>query len=126
MTNRFEAKDGIVVDNNTSLMWMQSPLERLFTWGEACTIKHSFGGFDDWRLPTIIELAGIVDYCECKPACNEVFRFEEEQIFWSSSPYVGYSSKAWSVDFDYGYVKLDGYRYNAFSVRLVRTIKELP
>jgi hypothetical protein len=40
--------------------------------------------------------------------------------FWSSSPYADYSYGAWGVHFDYGYVSYDGFKYNAFYVRLVR------
>lgn len=119
MSSRFEVKEGIVLDNQTGLMWMQSPLERLFTWKEACEIKHSFGGFDDWRLPTIEELISIIDYSKRNPSIDEVFWFVDKKYFWSSSPKVGNANYAWFVSFNYGYV-YDGNRSSAFPVRLVR------
>ena len=123
MSNRFEAKDGIIVDN-TGLMWMQEPLDNLFTWEEACAIKHSFGGFDDWRLPTIEELSSIIHYGRMSPSCFDgfaCFNFDEKdkRLFWSSTPYVGISSYVWFVNFEYGYVDNAIQDYE-MSVRLVR------
>ncbi len=39
--------------------------------------------------------------------------------FWSSSPYVGFASYAWYVDFSVGHVS-DGGRSDSYYVRLVR------
>ena len=119
MKERFEAKEGVVIDNNTGLMWMQNPLDKLFTWDEACEVKHEFEGFDDWRVPTIEELTGIIDYKKSDSTCNDVFRFGKYSVFWSSSPKVGNTNYAWYVNFSYGYVYYNR-RVNAFQVRLVR------
>lgn len=124
MDNRLEAKDGVIVDNSTGLMWMQKPLEGKFIFWEACELKHEFAGYSDWRLPIIEELISILDYKildykKDKSACNEVFRFGKGQIFWSSSPDVGDPDYALYVNFDYGHV-YNGYRNRALSVRLVR------
>lgn len=119
MKERFEVDNGVIFDNQTGLMWMQSPLDNLFTWGEACTIKHSFGGFDDWRLPTIEELTSIIDYSKDNPSIDGVFWFVDKNYFWSSSPDVGNANYAWYVNFSNGSVN-NYYRNNAFPVRLVR------
>ena len=61
--------DGTVTDNVTELMWQQSFSSSTFTWGSAGTsgTAQSYcatlatGGHDDWRLPSVTELASIVD-----------------------------------------------------------------
>lgn len=65
--------DGTVTDGITGLMWQQSPdtdgdgdidAADKFTYAEAVNgaIACTVGGHTDWRLPTIKELQGIVDY----------------------------------------------------------------
>lgn len=55
--------DGTVTDNNTGLIWLQDPGEKM-TWKEALAHAESFeyAGHDDWRLPTIKELYSLIDF----------------------------------------------------------------
>ena len=69
--------DGLTVyDNNTGLTWQQSPdtdddgdidIHDKLTWTEAqaypATLNaESFGGYSDWRLPTIKEVYSLIDF----------------------------------------------------------------
>lgn len=49
--------DGTVTDNNTGLMWQQTPPSDKMTYDEALAYVESLeiGGYTDWRLPTIKE-----------------------------------------------------------------------
>ena len=49
--------DGTVTDNNTGLMWQQTPPDHKMTYDEAVEYVESLtiGGYTDWRLPTIQE-----------------------------------------------------------------------
>jgi PKD repeat protein len=79
-------------------------------------------GATDWRLPTADELQGLVDYGVAYPGPTidaTWFPNTQGDVFWSSSPYVGYAYVAWGVNFGIGGVGYDG-RYNADYVRLVR------
>lgn len=56
--------DGTVRDDVTGLVWQRESPDGNFTWTEAidyCT-GLSLGAFDDWRLPTRIEVTSVLDY----------------------------------------------------------------
>ena len=78
-------------------------------------------GYNDWRVPTVEELQGIVDYSRAGPAIDTgYFPNTPSSFFWSSSLYAGFSSGAWSVYFGYGYA-YGNCRDSADRVRLVRS-----
>lgn len=56
--------DGTVSDPNTGLMWQQSPPVEGMTWYEAKEYCENleFGGYSDWRLPTLKELFSISNF----------------------------------------------------------------
>ena len=73
--------DGLTVyDNNTGLTWQQAPdddgdvdSDDKLTWVEfqsypATLNAESFGGYDDWRLPTIKELYSLIDFRGIDPS----------------------------------------------------------
>ncbi len=78
--------DGLsVFDNVTGLIWQRSPdsdrdgdidIDDKFTWTEAQAYPAAlnaevYGGYDDWRLPTIKELYSLIDFRGMDPsACN--------------------------------------------------------
>jgi hypothetical protein len=57
--------DGTVTDTRTGLMWMRTSLSSNLT-NQAMTLCNELvsAGYDDWRLPTIDELRGIVLGCD--------------------------------------------------------------
>ena len=60
--------DGLTVyDNNTGLTWQQGLVDSKMTFSEAqayvTTLNNqSFGGYSDWRLPSIKELYSLIDF----------------------------------------------------------------
>ena len=66
--------DGLTVyDNNTGLTWQQSYVSSKLTFAEAQTYhttlnNQNYGGYDDWRLPTIKELYSLSDYRGIDPS----------------------------------------------------------
>jgi len=80
------------------------------TWDQAKEKCQELGG----RLPTRVELIDLYDnHSQCR---------EMENCCWSSTEYN--SSNAWNVTFYNGNATYN-YKYNSFSVRCVRDIKEL-
>jgi hypothetical protein len=74
----------------------------------------NYGGYSDWRMPTVKELQSIVDYSSAYPGPTintTYFPNTVASYYWSSTPLASSTSYAWYVDFYYGnvnyYVKSD-------------------
>lgn len=100
----------VVIDNLTGLMWQddkdaKTVTRKLITQANYdlkrkddtsgvtaatyCT-ELTLGGFKDWRLPTIGELIGLVDYGRYRPAINSKFiNVQKAEYYWSSSGAYG-------------------------------------
>ena len=84
----------------------------------------SFGGFADWRLPTVYELSFLVDRGEFDPAVEPLFfpDLPEDSwtyYYWSSTTRTTDSSLAWLTSFMYGR-NLSGAKSSLMYVRAVR------
>ncbi len=104
-----------VLDKETGLVWEQSPLTTTHTWSEArfqCT-SRTVGGKKGWRLPSVHELASLVD--PTNPGGNpdlpaghpftDVQTFDEYR---SASTDVGFPTSAWVMNFANGGVGARG------------------
>jgi len=80
----------------------------------------NFGGFSDWRLPTVKELRTIVDYGRYKPSINTDYFLNTFPRYWSSTTYVGDTRIAWTLDFDYGN---DLFFYSKLGPNFVRAVR---
>ena len=79
-----------------------------------------WGGFNDWRLPSVVELSSIVDNGVTSPSIDDdAFPETVSSYFWSSSSYTPNASDAWRVNFHYGYVA-NGAKNYPYYVRCVR------
>lgn len=84
--------DEAVLDKETGLVWAKSPTSDVTTWFGALEYCAGLvlGGRKGWRLPTIEELASLVDPANKSPALPSGHPFTNIQngYYWSASTYV--------------------------------------
>jgi len=130
--------DGTATDRKTGLAWMRCTVGQrwengecagqaaLHDWGAVLDAAgrinsgDGFAGHTDWRVPTLAELASVVERQCYDPAIDlTVFPATPVTGYWSSSPDPRYSRGAMLVHFKYG----DAYMGNVsqyWALRLVR------
>lgn len=130
-----ENGDGTATDNLTGLMWIQCAYGQTWSAGPSCSDSAgamfwqdamnycdglSYAGQDDWRLPSVKELATLVDASRFTPAVQaSAFPGSFSTYFWSSSSYANDGNLAWGVTFDGSAYKGDK-ATAAYNVRCVR------
>lgn len=124
--------DKVVLDGATGLMWQQSGSLNLVTWEKAKAFievlnKKHYAGYLDWRLPTIEELASLLEYTEKNGNLYIDPAFDPTQIWCWSADQVRVTQQAastravWSAYFALGFVS-NGLLSNPLYVRAVRSI----
>jgi hypothetical protein len=112
--------DGTVTDNVTKLIWQKEPPSTVFPSFDATKTYCAalvLGGYDDWRIPTRIELVSIVDYGRTHPALDPVFG-AGPSVNYVAMPGVNQATP-WTVGFFEGSATRSGYS-NTNVVRCVR------
>ena len=86
------SNQSVVIDNNSGLMWQQE-MSDYPTWGYAKNYcdNLTYAGFDDWRLPTSLELFTIHNIGSDSVETN----FQASSSLWSSDKDVTNDNKAW-------------------------------
>jgi len=146
-TPRYTRASDMVTDELTTLMWQDDEAAKTVrkqwlsdanyetckndtsssackdTSGDTATTYCSeltLGGYTDWRLPSSVELEGIVDYGKVSPAIDTTyFNNVSSNYYWSSTTYEGNKNYAWIVYFGSGYVNSSN-KGNSNYVRCVR------
>ncbi|MBI4488449.1 MAG: DUF1566 domain-containing protein [Deltaproteobacteria bacterium] len=104
-----EFSNAAVFDKETGLVWEQSPGTTQANWLLAqshCNTK-TVGNRKGWRLPTIQEVASLVDPTNASPALPDGHPFtlttaQEDGFFWSATTGADGAGVAWVVRFDSG------------------------
>lgn len=128
--HRFIAQsDGTLHDTQTGLTWQRCAAGQSFVdqhcvgkaralnWGAANDSQWIDAG---WRLPTVAELASIVDLSRTHPAIGvDAFPDTPSADFWTSTPFFDDTALHWLVNFTYGDTHVSERDGTAF-VRVVR------
>lgn len=107
-----------VLDTQTNLVWRKDFAE---TMTHARALEYARQVVQEtgiaWRVPTVAELAGLLDWRRSSPASE--FPGMPARPFWSSMHLLSNSHFAWGVNFTLGNVSNYPRDYH-FAVRLVR------
>ena len=117
--------DQAVLDRETGLVWEKAPSTNAnYTWQVAIIrcAQLVVGNRGGWRLPTVDELASLVDYSvTTNPRLSPGHPFTGVlSFYWSSSEYESIVPSAWRVNFSSGVVDVYGkanYEGSAWCVR---------
>lgn len=132
---------GTITDNATGLMWQKTGSSRTRTWARAQKYvkelnKYEFAGYSDWRLPTIEELASLVEREKVNGVHIDPVFDSKQKTCWSADynptstiRVSGY--EGWIVKFDEGtitqtiwsLVTYHGYERTSWYIRAVRSVK---
>jgi hypothetical protein len=102
-----------VRDNNTGLVWEKSPQTATATWNGArfTCINKNVGGQKGWRLPSIPDLASLIDPSVAPPGptlpSGHPFHNIQSAGYWSATTSAEDASDAWFVYFGRGFVDHD-------------------
>ena len=95
------------LDRETGLVWEKSPDSTTRSWTSACSYcyQREVSNRKGWRLPTVEELASLVDNDNSNPALPTGHPFTNVQsYYWSSTTSAGLTSWAYRVLFGDGHV----------------------
>jgi hypothetical protein len=116
-----------VLDRETGLVWEKSPQVTIHTWAQARDIclNKSVGSRKGWRLPSIPELASLIDPSVAAPGptlpAGHPFTNVLAPVYWSATTDAGNPTDAWGVGFANGNVfgsdKSVGFRVRVWCVR---------
>jgi len=90
-----------VKDNSTGLVWEQNPIATISDWSSARTqcINKNVGGMRGWRLPSVAELASLIDPSLTAPYVPVVFTGVQQNSYWSATSYeTNTNTNKWSVN----------------------------
>jgi hypothetical protein len=91
--------DETVTDKKTGLVWQKGEVfDVSLEQAKQAPDELSIGGYNDWRMPTILELLSIVDTSLNHPAFNDVLGLTDTEYFWSSESTPGVTDKAWVLN----------------------------
>jgi len=114
-----ENGDGTLTDTCTGLVWLEETADvnldgridsaDAIPWCDALDYCENltYAGHDDWRLPNVRELQGIVDYGRFGPATDPVLG-AASSTYWSSTTCARFPIFAWRVIFSDGDVVVGG------------------
>lgn len=92
--------DNAILDRETGAVWEKSPGTSTYVWANATIhcINKNVGGRKGWRLPSVDELASLVDPTNTSPALpsNHPFLNIQSSTYWSSTSGWDTSTAWWT------------------------------
>jgi len=101
----FTKSNNIVTDTKTKLQWQDNITGAPLKWQDSVSYCEalSLDGYNDWRLPNIIELQSIIDRRNANPAISSVFENTKNKFYWSATTRIhGFNTTAYNLGFSEG------------------------
>lgn len=108
--------DTMVIDHATNLIWQQSGSRYPMMWDQAqryirMLSESGFGGYQNWRMPTINEILSLVNPMHDDDFCMEPVFSPDQKWLWSGD--TRSKKSVWTVDAQMGFVNCsDPFDYN--------------
>jgi len=113
-----------VIDETSGLQWENTrDVENAYShWSDSFTYCQSLQleGYNDWRVPTLSELRGIVDSSKTGPALNSIFTHVSDSSYWASDEFASDTTKAWYIFHSYDGHDGSAPKDHEYAVRCVR------
>ena len=118
--------DGTIHDKDEKYDW-HSPSRKISKFINQLN-SDGFGGYSDWRMPTIKELSSLVDMGRMDLQINEDYFPNMKSTYWSSTDYLRKSNTpmAWIVNFNGGGITLGTTNASLYQVMAVRGESQFP
>lgn len=117
--------NNLVEDRKLYVMWSRNILRGSKTWkdAKAYTTSLDYAGYHDWRLPTRVELASLLQKGHSSPYIDKKIFPNTTNIggYWTSTETAEDKEKVWVIDFGNGRSHPHGKNQSA-SLRVVRDI----
>jgi len=130
ITNDFEDLGDVIIDHATGLMWQKSGSKERLTYAKAEEYikklnREKFGGYADWRLPTVEELLSLLEKERNSDGqyIDSMFDAQKPHVWSSDLRQIkgeNSSRSAWLVHFLNGFVNRDLLNFSSY-VRVVRS-----
>lgn len=84
---RFIVSGDCVGDNLTGLIWVKNPDNIQGTWEDSLNYTRNLNlcGFNDWRVPNVVELMSLFDYYFTSSPIGPPFIYVHNGFYWSST-----------------------------------------
>jgi hypothetical protein len=113
-----------VLDRETGLVWEKIPAGGPTTWAIARVVclSKTVGGRKSWRLPSVHEMASLIDATQSIPTLpiGHPFTINLSSSYWSATLSADNSTAAWHVQFSNGLVSNLDRTSDSFYVWCVR------
>lgn len=109
ITRFTDNKDGTITDNFNGLIWQQESAKKMnLVNAKKYSVSLVLGGSEDWRLPSITELAMLCDRNYKDPAIDKNYFLNiASERYWTGTNLAMHDDKQWFVDMEYGMTSYD-------------------